>query len=168
MQKQLYHNEQYRRAISGSSGMLEELKRRLEAVFLPSLKSRSEWGVLTPDINTVKSQEVSDFLENIDKFVSTVQEAITSLGDVVRLQATKKNFGITANTKSYQRAISKPEVVPTFEEAVVCWIKQIEVLLGEVTAIREENDCTLCKSNESNDYLLQKLYPTIWRVVGSR
>jgi hypothetical protein len=105
--------------ISGSSGMLEELKRRLEYVVIPSLKSQTDWGELTPDITSQKSREVVDFLDSTDKFVSTVDEAITSLHDVVRLQPPKKTFNIQANTKSYQRSISKPDVVSTFEGKIL-------------------------------------------------
>lgn len=127
-------------ALSGANGMLEELRRRLGSVLLPLMKVQTDWGELTQDITVNQSREVNDFLENMDKFVTTVNDAITSLTDVVRLQPPKKNFGIVANAKSYARAIQRPEVIFTFEETVSTWIKQIEVLLGEVTAIREEND----------------------------
>jgi dynein heavy chain len=125
--------------VQGGVGILEELKRRLEGVIVPILRQQNDWGELTKE-GAIPGNEVNDFLESLDKFTGVVGEAISSLGDVVRLAPPKKYDDIKAKSKSYHQNAQKAEVVAVFEETLSEWCKQIEVLLGEVTAIREEND----------------------------
>jgi dynein heavy chain len=125
--------------INGGTGLLEELKKRLDGVYVPMLKQQTDWGELTKE-GAIPGNEVNDFLEALDKFTNAIGEIIVSLGDVVRLAPPKKFDDIKAKSKAYHQNAQKPEVVSVFEETLSEWCKQIEVLLGEVTAIREEND----------------------------
>uniref|UniRef100_A0A7S1KLW9 AAA+ ATPase domain-containing protein n=2 Tax=Percolomonas cosmopolitus TaxID=63605 RepID=A0A7S1KLW9_9EUKA len=116
--------------IDGRTGLLDELKRRLEEVMLPTLKSKSAWGELSGD-GIDSKLEIEDFLDQVERFVNTLSESINSLNSTVVLSAPKKNFGIEARSKSYQRASQRPEIVQMFEEKLTEWSEQIETILSE-------------------------------------
>lgn len=126
--------------INGSAGILEDVRKKLELYLVPQLRQQTNWGELSKAQTAEAQKEVREFLEQVDRFSATITEAIQSLKGSVLLDAPKKNFNIESKSKSYQKAAQRQEVVSSFEETVEDWCKQIEVLLGEVTAVREEND----------------------------
>lgn len=122
--------------IDGRTGLLDELKRRLEDVMLPTLKQKNAWGELSSD-GVDSQEEIKEFLDQVEKFVSTLSESISSLNSTVVLSPPKKNFGIEARSKSYQRASQRPEIVQAFEEKLTEWSREIEEILAEGKDIGE-------------------------------
>lgn len=116
--------------INGSNGILNELKTRLENIYVPSLKMETDWGELSKK-GVDSTKEISEFIHQVDKFVNVLDESITAIKCTVRLAPPKKNFGIEAKSKSYQKASTRTEIVTMFEEKLKEWTKQIEGILSE-------------------------------------
>mmetsp|Transcript_11859 Transcript_11859/g.17623 ORF Transcript_11859/g.17623 Transcript_11859/m.17623 type:complete len:4548 (-) Transcript_11859:28-13671(-) len=116
--------------INGSNGILNELKDRMEKIYLPTLRQETDWGELTKK-GVDKSKEISEFIHQVDQFVNVLDESITAINCTVRLTPPKKNFGIEAKSKSYQKASTRTEIVSMFEEKLKEWTNQIEDILAE-------------------------------------
>lgn len=125
--------------VPGSENILQEISRRMESIMLPGLKSNEHWGELSKSQSVDAKREIDAFLNNVDRFLSGITEVIQCLKDVIQLQLPDKSLMIE-HVRHARRSSSNPSIVAVYEDTVNEWCRQVEVLLGEVTAVREEND----------------------------
>ncbi|KAG2377570.1 hypothetical protein C9374_009086 [Naegleria lovaniensis] len=165
--------------ISGSKGLMKELKDRLENLYVPQLRKQSDWGELSQSND--KKEEIIEFLENVEKFVQNVSEAKIALESSIRLEPPKKFSSIESKPKSFLKtALNRTDVISSFEEAVSTWMGDIDALLNEVTAVREEDDesgpaaeldywkSRMAKFNSITDQLRGKVCKTVLSVLKAK
>lgn len=165
--------------ISGSKGLMRELKDRLENLYVPQLRKQTDWGELSQ--SSEKKEEIIEFLENVENFVQNVSEAKIALESSIRLEPPKKFSSIESKPKSFLKtALNRTDVISSFEEAVSTWMGDIDALLNEVTAVREEDDesgpaaeldywkSRMAKFNSITDQLRGKVCKTVLSVLKAK
>jgi len=165
--------------ISGNKGLMKELKERLESLYLPQLQKQSDWGELS--LSSEKKDEITEFLENVDKFLQNVNEAKMALESSIKLEAPKKFMNVDSKPKSFLKtALNRTDIIASFEEAVVTWMGDIDALLNEVTAVREEDDesgpaaeldywkSRMAKFNSITDQLRNKMCKTVLSILKAK
>ncbi|KAK3724620.1 hypothetical protein RRG08_041104 [Elysia crispata] len=120
--------------------ILAGFEKTLSKIFLPSLKSLEQWGTLSRENGS--SSQVDDFLEHLEKFVTSLMSALNNMEGQVTLQENGHGT-IIDNIKTpadYQDTASNTESLEKLEELFSLWSKQIEQVLAESEQMRREAD----------------------------
>ncbi|CAH1780133.1 unnamed protein product, partial [Owenia fusiformis] len=120
-------------------GLLNAVEDVMSRIFIPSLRKLEKgWGSL----QTKAGEPVrTDFLNNLDSFVSVLSGAQQSLDEKVILKPCETyDLGDLMTPSDYQSAASNNDVLVAIEECIAVWIKQIEQVLAESEQMRREAD----------------------------
>ena len=116
--------------------LLGSLTSTLERIVIPMLKSKTDYGDLTrfvPNEDATKVAEVASFLAKVEQFRAAIASTVDSLQLTVSLQKPTRRFCIDFNSKSFQKAGMKREVVECYESTVNVWMKRISKVLTQGT-----------------------------------
>jgi dynein heavy chain len=116
--------------------ILPSLKDIVRAVVLPALKAQENWGVLTRK----KKGPVEEFMDGLEKFVDTLNVAMGSIKDSIKLHPTTIDLSVYKGPSDILNAANSPEVVDSLEQLIGEWCKQIEQVLAESEQMRKEAD----------------------------
>ncbi|XP_046353935.2 dynein axonemal heavy chain 5-like isoform X1 [Haliotis rufescens] len=156
--------------------VLSGFEKHMSKVILPALKSLEQWGTLTNGSNGNNAQ-VEDFLENMEKFISSLISALNNMEGQVALEENGTGHIIDSmeSPADYQTAAANTEYLEKLEELLGMWSKQIEQVLAESEQMRREADdigptaeLAYWKSRMArfNNLLEQMKNPRVKRVVG--
>ncbi|XP_077977872.1 dynein axonemal heavy chain 5-like isoform X2 [Glandiceps talaboti] len=124
-------------SIDASNGkILQGCERFLSKVIVQAIKAQDTWG-------NINSAQIGDFLEQLDKFVTSLSGARTNMDGRVQLSEHDNMESMLDNIRSpsdYQSAASSPDTVEKLEELILVWSKQIEQVLAESEQMRKEAD----------------------------
>ena len=93
-------------------------------------------------LKSYKTGHVRDFLDSLDKFVSTLAAARTSLEGQIQLHEYEYSaiVDMLETPSGYQDAAASSETTEKLETLLGHWCKQIETVLAESEQIRREAD----------------------------
>ncbi|KAI8792083.1 dynein heavy chain 5, axonemal [Biomphalaria glabrata] len=120
--------------------ILAGFEKHLSKIILPSLKSLETWGTLSKENGTLT--QVEDFLEYLEKFVTSLMSALKNMEGQIILQENGQSSIIDhiKTPSDYQDAASNTEHLEKLEELLAFWSKQIEQVLAESEQMRREAD----------------------------
>eukprot|EP00698_Gefionella_okellyi_P008565 TRINITY_DN2129_c0_g1_i1.p1 TRINITY_DN2129_c0_g1~~TRINITY_DN2129_c0_g1_i1.p1 ORF type:complete len:4495 (+),score=1467.97 TRINITY_DN2129_c0_g1_i1:46-13530(+) len=118
------------------SNFLDEVQEQLGQVLLPALSEQENWGEVP------RALAQSEYLGNVQKFISMLNEAIIAMKDNVQIAKAQAKYvtGLDLTPDALAAAANEPDRVEAFEGTVKQWCKQIERVLAESDLIRKESD----------------------------
>ncbi|XP_072018853.1 LOW QUALITY PROTEIN: dynein axonemal heavy chain 5-like [Amphiura filiformis] len=117
--------------------ILDGFQKLLSLVMVPALKSQETWGEIKDN------SQVDDFLEQLERFVSSLTTAQSQMVSKVQLCEHEQLESLLDSLKTpsdFQAAASVPDTVEKLEDLIDQWAKQIEQVLTESEQMRKEAD----------------------------
>ncbi|XP_078698147.1 dynein axonemal heavy chain 5-like [Branchiostoma floridae x Branchiostoma belcheri] len=124
---------------AGDGTMLQGLQKLMSSIMLPALKSTENWGELG---KSSANAPVQDFLESLEKFVSSLASAQGNMEGQVVLAEPPDDTGLDAlrTPADFMQAATSVEKVEKMEALLALWARQIEQVLAESEQMRREAD----------------------------
>lgn len=119
------------------AGVLEGFQKILGGILVPALQKQDNWGSISNQIT-----QIQEFLESLEKFVSVLSGANSSLQGRVQL-GDHDHTDLLDSLKTpadYMMAANNPDTVDKLESLVNLWSKEIEQVLAESEQMRKEAD----------------------------
>lgn len=109
---------------------MKALLASIEQVYLPVLTaSVPAWGAKLPE------DVAPEFFGGIGKFVAVLADAVHGVeGGVELVKPSVRADNVDPKQKGFERAASNPELVASYEAAVLAWCDTVEELLDDVCA----------------------------------
>ncbi|XP_023932850.1 dynein heavy chain 8, axonemal [Lingula anatina] len=121
--------------------VLPALKDLLTKVYCPAMAGLGDWGALSRATDGGATRQT--FLDNLDRFIHTMEGANQSICGAVRLKASQEvDLSNISSADDCMTAAGNPETVSVLEGLVSGWGKQIEQVLAESDQMRKEADDT--------------------------
>ncbi|XP_062377845.1 dynein axonemal heavy chain 5 [Sardina pilchardus] len=119
--------------------LLHSLENLFSRVMLPALKCQEDWGAIKEGLRSV---HIQDFLSSVDRFVCSLSSARLNMEGRFQLEEVDSapNLNNLLDPADYTAAASNSELVERVEAVLVCWARQIELVLAESEQMRKEAD----------------------------
>ncbi|KAJ7404297.1 hypothetical protein WISP_146823 [Willisornis vidua] len=152
--------------LDATEGLLRGIKNMIENVFLPAIRTTSNWGTLSQSKDFIKDKQ--NFVETINRYVSFLEGAAASIEGTVELKKIDYiNFSELQSFEKIAAAAENYDTVHQLEEVLMIWYQQIEYVLTESKQIiREANDSGPLTELEHWKYVSAKLNFIIEQIKG--
>ncbi|XP_041462810.1 dynein heavy chain 5, axonemal-like [Lytechinus variegatus] len=117
--------------------ILQGFKMMLDKIMMPALKLQENWGEIKDE------SQVSDFFEQLEKFVGSLGTATSNMDGRVQLcehEYLETMLDSLKTAADFTAAASVPDTVEKLEELSMMWLKQIVQVLTESEQMRKEAD----------------------------
>ncbi|NXN94752.1 DYH8 protein, partial [Rhinopomastus cyanomelas] len=123
--------------LDATEGLLCGVKNMMEKFFLPAVRATNNWGALNQTKRVVKEKEKC--VEAIEKFVSSLKEAIRNVEGTVELK--KIDYIDFSKLQSFNdtTVAGNPAMIRQLEEVLMIWYGQIEQVLNQSKQEKKED-----------------------------